>query len=411
MAQMPTLPLVAALAAVALCAADALPACDGHDVGQVSQRLLYTGPNQHVKKDRGRHGSSVGNRCFHGQHWEDLYMFQHFLHGVGSGFFIELGALDGYSYSITYYFEIFQKWKGLLIEASPQNHALFAARTRKAPRWQRRTVPYVQAAVCADPKPLTYVSKEGTGAGILEFMSTEQQARNRAMCKAAPPPAPTKAAADPTADDAKPRSSDCILTPIQCVNLAGLFKEKGVTHVDLFVLDVEGAELEVISTLDFAATPVRYFLIELDGQAGAKDAKVRCVLRRNGYVPIGRLDLNEVWTHPSFPHDRFAASYSNISDNAWRRCFVGSHVDFLKPVAAFGKPGGGAALTESANVVTDEPLDAAPPAQRAAGNPTVAPRPVQHVIDDAHGVDDTWVVLGAMAVVASIFVARRRGYC
>jgi FkbM family methyltransferase len=326
--------LAATLCLTTTAAADA---CAGHNTKPVTNTLVYTGQQQHVKKD-----GSTYFRCFRGQHWEDLYVFQHLLHGVGNGFFIELGALDGYGFSVTYYYEIFQKWKGLLIEASPQNHQLHASRSRKMKPWQRRTVPYVKAAVCGEPTSLTYVSKSGTGAGILEFMAKDQQDRNLRMCS------------NRTLDENTVLGqNDCVLTPINCVHLGRLLNERGVEKIDLFVLDVEGAELEVLNTVDLKKTPVRYFLIELDGTATNKDAAVRCILRRNGYEPLGRLDLNELWHNPRFPHARFAAEYTSVAPSAWTRCFKGDGVSFLHPTPWFNRTGG-EQHTEGAGVVTDE---------------------------------------------------------
>ena len=57
----------------------------------------------------------------------------------------------------------------------------------------------------------------------------------------------------------------------------------GITHVDFWVLDVEGAELEVLRVFDFAAVSVDVVVVEVDRTNQAKDDAVRAVLRASGY--------------------------------------------------------------------------------------------------------------------------------
>lgn len=54
-------------------------------------------------------------------------------------------------------------------------------------------------------------------------------------------------------------------------------------HVDFFSLDVEGAELLVLESLDFQKTLVDVFIVELDGHKVDRNIKVRRLLRANGF--------------------------------------------------------------------------------------------------------------------------------
>ena len=49
-----------------------------------------------------------------------------------TGFFVECGAYDGESLSNTLYFEKTRHWKGLLIEANPNNYAKLKKKNRNA---------------------------------------------------------------------------------------------------------------------------------------------------------------------------------------------------------------------------------------------------------------------------------------
>ena len=48
-----------------------------------------------------------------------------------NGFFVEAGAYDGYTLSNSLFFELYRGWKGLLVEANPDNYETLMATNRK----------------------------------------------------------------------------------------------------------------------------------------------------------------------------------------------------------------------------------------------------------------------------------------
>ena len=349
--------------------------CAGYNTSPISNELRYTGPDQVITRE-----GKMNFRCFQGQHYEDLYMFQHHLNQVGGGFFLEIGALDGYSYSVTYFFEQFLHWDGLLIEASPKNHQLFKARMRKMKPGRRRRVPFVPAAACNEPMPLRYVAKEGTGAGLFEFMPKSEQ--DRVMKEGCTAVNDTESAEEVL------KKTSCALIPVQCVNLGDELKKRRVSHIDLFILDVQGAELGVMQTLPLEDIPVRYFLIELDGTGPEKDAAVRCILRKHNYRPIGRLDLNELWEHPHFPAEKFKY---HTPGTQWKGCLKQTNEPWLKSPAL--------PLTESPSDVVELETSVSP-------QPPI-PVAVNVADADADGTSDATLVLSLMLIVGLSFLVVR----
>jgi len=68
--------------------------------------------------------------------------------------------------------------------------------------------------------------------------------------------------------------------------------------VDFFSLDVQGAELMVLKTMNWSV-PVSVFMVELDGVSPSKDNEVRALLRAHNYhyyQSIGFDQSNELWT-------------------------------------------------------------------------------------------------------------------
>ena len=70
---------------------------------------------------------------------------------------------------------------------------------------------------------------------------------------------------------------------VPCVSLGSILRSFGLSRVDFFSLDVEGAELEVLRTLDLSALQFNVIAIEQDGQNPTKDEAVRDYLLADNY--------------------------------------------------------------------------------------------------------------------------------
>ena len=85
---------------------------------------------------------------------------------------------------------------------------------------------------------------------------------------------------------------------MSCVPLGVILREASVKHVDFFSLDVEGAELNVLRTVDWDAVTFGVLLVEQDGKNTTKDNAVRELLRAKGYEYDGVTGMfcrAEVW--------------------------------------------------------------------------------------------------------------------
>jgi len=183
------------------------------------------------------------------------YLLETFFPDAYNGTYVELGALDGQAFSNTAALHTAFGWRGLMIEASPDMYAKLTV--------NRTGDVCVNAAICDESRMVHYVSASepnGDGVrGIWEFMHESFRARWH-----------------PNANiDAQP------LVP--CLPLADVFDALGVLHVNFFSLDVEGAELAVLRTVDFARVTFDVICVEADGANEAKDAAVVAMLEGAGY--------------------------------------------------------------------------------------------------------------------------------
>ncbi len=180
------------------------------------------------------------------------------------GLVLETGALDGETFSTSWLFERALGWRAVHVEASA---AHFARLVRNRPGALN-----VHAALCREPATLHIVDggdgdKKAVG-GLLEHMASGFRERIWPGLDAARLPA------------------------VACLPLAPLLALFGIAHVDLWVLDVEGAELEVLRAVDFAAVSFGAVVLETDGLDAAKDREAVAVLEAAGYVSLGLVERN-----------------------------------------------------------------------------------------------------------------------
>lgn len=98
--------------------------------------------------------SGVAVGMFYGQRTEDQHALQNYFHNMHNGIYLEMGAFDGQKFSNTKIFDDSLKWRGLLIEANPEEFGRILA--------NRPNALSVNAAVCEEDRPLHFVSKGAT---------------------------------------------------------------------------------------------------------------------------------------------------------------------------------------------------------------------------------------------------------
>ena len=200
----------------------------------------------------------IPRKLFKSQDREDKELLKWFHHLCG-GTFIEMGALDGELFSNSYAFSFGLDWKGILIEASPRH---FESLIQNRPN----ELATVHAAACDKPRKVHFVdagADKPAVSGIYEFAS--ESFRNAWWTE--------ELLATKTAIECLP------LTQILHLHVGDRF------FFDFFSLDVEGAEFQVLNTLDFQKYQFGIILVESDsGDVNAtKNHAIQSLLEVNGY--------------------------------------------------------------------------------------------------------------------------------
>eukprot|EP01032_Pedospumella_encystans_P011205 gene11205-13044_t len=213
---------------------------------------------------------------------------EHFFWGQENGLAIELGALDGSvnTKSQTFEYEKTLKWRRILVEGDP---------TYKANLLKESSQAFIaNAAICAD-RGLVHFSDQAYTGGILEFMSDEFfRTYHFPVYKSGVPPGNLS-----SIDFTK----HAHVKTIDCIPMSLVLHKAHVRHVNYFVLDVEGAEMQVLNSINWSLVKFDVLCIETDPPNRPKGyaEEMTAFLKKKGYENKYRQIGRNIWyTHQDF---------------------------------------------------------------------------------------------------------------
>ena len=191
---------------------------------------------------------------FYSQQHEDKYIIQYILKDkIDDGVFLELGACDGLLYSNTKMLEDHFGFKGILIEPLPDFYNKL-----KQNRPSAETYNYVISNL--DEEYINF-SGHNAEAGISDLLTENNMSSYKLPNK----------------------------------KMKDLLVESQFKYIDIFILDVEGAELEVLKSVDFNAIDIYCIFFEAHSNQQERNKKVGDFLKNKGFVYKDRQRGNEVW--------------------------------------------------------------------------------------------------------------------
>jgi len=209
-----------------------------------------------------------------GEHFDAM---EHFFWGKLNGIAMELGALDGSNntYSMTYPFEKYFGWKRILVEGNVNYRLQLKSNSPQAYS--------VTAAICEHSTIVHYAPLKYVG-GIVEFMGNDFLARwHPSIYKAGIPPGNISSINWKDFER---------LVPLECIPLAAVFHRIKMPHVNFFVLDVEGGELQVLKSIAWEVTTFDVICVETKGRKPGFTESIIDFLQSKGYknetAQIGR---------------------------------------------------------------------------------------------------------------------------
>jgi FkbM family methyltransferase len=202
------------------------------------------------------------------QYGQDKLVSEFFFPDKRGGVFADIGAHDGKSLSNTFYLEKHLGWTGLAVEPNP---VVFKALS------QERSCITVNACI-GHPEGLTRFRVVSGSASMLseaaDVTCSRSLARTRKLVT----------------------NSGESFTEIEVMrqSLTSLCKKHNISHIDYLSIDVEGAEMQVLESLDFGLVDVSVIGIENNFMK----SDIPKLLQSRGFEFACRLGVDEFYAPP-----------------------------------------------------------------------------------------------------------------
>ncbi len=171
---------------------------------------------------------------YYSQHGQDRYLHENFFQNIRGGFFVEVGAYDGETYSNTAFFERQLGWNGICIEPLKSSYDTLS---------KCRTAKCLNLGVSDYEGVADFCEAEMPGYGMMySGLTKNYDLRHKALI------------------EANAQKQKTYKVPVR--RLSNILTEHSVNRVDYMSIDTEGSELAIIKDLKQANIEVGFLSIE-----------------------------------------------------------------------------------------------------------------------------------------------------
>lgn len=208
------------------------------------------------------------------QRGQDKYLNETVFKDKKNGFFVDVGAHDGVSFSNTYFFEKNLNWQGICIEPNPDIFQNLI---------QNRNATCLQIGVANANTTFEYLKCSGfmleMYSGILKNMDPRHKERiEQEMIEF---------------------GGGKEIINIAVLKLSDIFATHAINHIDLLSIDIEGGEEEAIKSIDFDKVAIDVIVIENN----FNEDKIREYLLSRGYTYLKKLDKDDIFQFQGMNND------------------------------------------------------------------------------------------------------------
>jgi FkbM family methyltransferase len=172
------------------------------------------------------------------QYLQDVLLDRWLFGGLRGGFFADIGAHDGVSYSNSFYFEKVRGWKGICIEPNPDVFAQLA---------RNRQCTVLNCCVSGRTGTAPFLKISGYSemlSGMVESYDPEHRRR--------------------VEQELQQFGGSREVIPIQTRRLNDIAAEYGCSEITYLSIDTEGSELTILQAIDFARLFVHALTVEFN---------------------------------------------------------------------------------------------------------------------------------------------------
>ncbi len=200
---------------------------------------------------------------------QDKFVNEIFFHDKKDGFYLDIGAHDGESFSNTYYFDRLG-WKGIAIEPLPH---LFKKLQ------QCRSCVCINACVCSTEGTVPFLHLDCCDE-MLSGMCGTYDERQLAIVM----------------NDIAQFGGEAKILQLPAMRFDTLLGKYGITHIDFMSLDTEGSELEILKTIDFSKITIDVITVENN----YNEPYIQDFLCSKGFILITHLHVDDIFVRADF---------------------------------------------------------------------------------------------------------------
>ncbi len=171
------------------------------------------------------------------QYGQDKLINERFIHNKKNGFFVDIGAHDGVTYSNTCFFERELNWKGICFEPLSQPFKkLFCERPGSI---------CINACVSPHKGELEFFEVQGYSEMLSGIVGTYHPRHLERLKR-----------------EVKQYGGSYCITKVPSLRFNDVMNEHDITHIDVLSIDTEGSELEILKSIDFEKISIDIILVE-----------------------------------------------------------------------------------------------------------------------------------------------------
>lgn len=203
---------------------------------------------------------------YYSQRGQDKFLNEVIFKNMRGGFFVEVGAHDGISFSNTYFFEKNLEWTGICVEP---NSGVFEKLC------QNRSCYKEQCCISDSKGQKNFLKCKGyileMYSGLLEKIDPRHLER--------------------IDQEIATYGGSKEVVQVNTMSFKELFQKYNVSHVDLLSIDIEGGEEAAIKTIDFNQVVIDVIVIENN----FNEDNIRQWLESHGYCIIHRIGKDDIY--------------------------------------------------------------------------------------------------------------------
>lgn len=209
---------------------------------------------------------------FTSQAGQDQFLHEHFFKNKHNGFFVDVGAHDGITFSNTHFFEKELGWQGICFEPVP---AFFTKLTAA------RSCICINACVSNIEGVLPFIEITGCDEQLSGLASTFN-----------------KRLLGIVLNDIKTYGGTCTIKQLPSIRLNDVLAEHNVSTIDYLSIDTEGNEQIILESIDFDTFAI--MVISVENNEGTNTAKD--FLKTKGYEFVTRIHVDDIFYRPDLIH-------------------------------------------------------------------------------------------------------------